>query len=210
MIRLTEIAGELFRSRHARHKAVNLLAFLLNLCYIFFNLVSGIVYENILSVTFSAYYIIILSARYLVIGDAVSEDTKELLRASETTAQLLLISAFPITGIIIYTIIGGRVRRYPIWMLTVLAVYSLAGTLRSVIGLHKSVRLKSVVMRTAYSARLSAALLSLFNFQISLFSSLEATSLTAKALNILLGGLISVSVFCLAFSLGRINRRNKL
>ena len=197
---ILEFVRAFISDSEARHKTVNLFAFLLNVCYIFFNLTSGIIYENIWSVTVSAYYTIIVSVRYLVIGDANSEDTPELIRASRTAAYLLLILGIPVTGIIIYTVFTGAVKEYPDWILFVLAVYSFFSVFRSLICLRESLKTNSITMFTAYSARLSASLMSFFNFQTSFLANISVNSTVEKALNFLAGSLISLSVFCLALS----------
>ncbi len=176
-------------SKDMRRRTINLFAFLFNLCYIFFNLASGIVYENILSVTVSAYYMVTVFVRYFILGDSVS-----------ITPYLLLILAFPITGIIIYTVLTGDAKKYPVWILAMLAVYSAATVIRSISGIASAGRAGDGERRTMYSARLSAALMSLFNFQNSYISAISSDKGFARGVNLILGGIISASVFYLAVS----------
>ncbi len=197
MIKLVEFVRDFLKCENARHKTVNLFAFVFNICYIYFNLISGIIYENILSVTASAYYIIIIFIRYLVMGEKAPGDTPELAYAANIAVSLLRVAAFPITGIILYTLLLGNTREYPVWILTVIGIYSFTAILRAILGLFRFEKTKS--MRAAYSARLSAAFLSLFNFQVSFLAFLHISSKAELSLNLISGSIITLSVFYLAF-----------
>ncbi len=202
----SEFAGAFIKDSGARHRIINLFAFLLNICYIYFNLISGIIYENILSVTVSAYYIITVFVRYLIIGEAGASETSQMKETAQIASYLLLVLAFPIAGIIFYTLATGKTKEYPIWILTILGVYSFFTVFRSVLGLKAAVKKTSITMRTAYSARLSAALMSLFNFQTSFLSAVLQNSQIEARLNLTLGIFISASVFSLAL---RAQKRRK-
>ncbi len=188
-------------SRSVRHRTVNLFAFLLNLSYVFFNLTAGIIYENILSVTTAAYYIVIVYVRYIASHTSPSSDSG----AVDTAQSLLLISAFPISGIIIYTVLTGEAKEYPSWILVFLGIYSVVGILRSVLGVREALKENNPILRSAYSARLSASLMSLFNFQASLLSAAVNNISLVRKLNLILGSLISLSVFLLSYKLKRMN-----
>lgn len=178
------------------------LGLLINACYIIFNLVSGIVYGNAWFITVAAYYTLIVSVRYLILGSSRSthggyECSIEDIIAIKTCGILMLILGVPITGMIIYTVISDRIYKYSSLVFVLLFIYAAFSVLRAASGIFSSVR-KSAATNVVHYIRMSSALLSLFNLQTSVFSAVSVGDISAKFFNIITGGAVSLSVFSFA------------
>ena len=177
-----------------------LFGLVLNSFYIVYNLIYGIKYGNVWFITVSAYYTLIVGLRYFSIG----RETVGANASAERTLGILVLSlSFPMTGMIIYTVITNSARTFPKSSLPVFAGYAIFSILRAVFGLLASERESKVPRRMAHLIRLSLALMSLFNLQTSLFTYLGVKRVIALTLNFITGGAVSLSMLALAATGGK-------
>ena len=184
-----------FENSAVRFNVGILFGFLLNAAYIVFSLVLGIMHGNVWYISVSAYYTLVVALRYLLIG--ASEEEGGTISAS-TVSTLILILFLPMSGIIFYSVITGAAYLSGRAPIVVFGLYAVIGILRAIYGLLISKSRKSSVYRIAQLIRLSLALISLFNFQTSLFSMLDFGAHLALFLNFLMGGAVSFSMLVLA------------
>ena len=186
--------------KDARFNALTLLGVIANAIYVIFNLVIGILYGSVWQIAVTAYYSLVLMLRVFVIYDG-SEDGF----SPRTVSFLLLILCPPMAGMIIYAIIIGAVGSRPMLALPIFALYAFFGIFRASVGLisqkRKGVRHRCI----AHTARLSLALMSLFNFQLSLLSVLSIDAPLRILLNFITGGGVALSMPLLAVISGRDN-----
>ena len=195
MDRFIRFLSVYFLDKKARFNAAVLLGLILNACYIVFNLVLGILQENVWYITVAAYYTLIVILRYLIIDGNDAADS-----AAHTVSRLLLIVSFPRTGMIIYTVIGGGKSGYPRFVIPIFAAYAVFSIFRAVFGLFVFRKNKTGVHRAAHTIRLALALLSLFNFQTSLLSLISISERLTVALNFITGGGVAITTLALAAS----------
>ena len=184
-----------FQNSDVRFNVGVLFGLVLNVGYIVFNLVLGIMSENVWYISVSAYYTLIVVLRYMLIGDS-GENTGQIY--AKTVGTLITVLFLPMTGIIIYTVLTDRFllsQRAPI---VVFALYAAFGIMRALYGILFSKRKEAAAYRMAHFIRLSLALISLFNFQISLISMLSINRRIALTLNFITGGSVSFSMLLLA------------
>ncbi len=178
------------------------LGLLTNACYIIFNLVSGIIYGNAWFITVATYYTLIMSVRYLILGNVRGgcdgcESYEENIKAVKNCGILMLILGVPITGMIIYTVISDKIYEYSSFVFILLLIYAAFSILRAAYGIFTSTG-KSVISNVFHYIRISSALMSLFNLQTSVFSAIRVGYVTYKIFNIITGGAVSISVFLFA------------
>jgi len=179
--------------KSARFNAAILLGIVVNSLYVIVNLVMGILQESVWQITVAAYYLLIIILRYLIIED---EDTSE--ASALIVSRLLLIISAPMLGMIIYAVLIGESVSRPRMALPYFAVYAAVCIVRVVFGyLIPSWDSKSLrgVLR---AMRLSIALMSIFNFQLSLLSVISVTKAVRLLLNFITGGAVALSIFALA------------
>ena len=202
MKKVTDYISEYFKNKTLRFHVSLFTGLILNTFYIIFNLVSGIIYGNAWFITVAAYYTLIVSVRYLLLGNhgadrPDSDFSAESAEATKTCGNLMMILGVPITGMIIYTVISNRRYEYSAAVFIMLSVYALFSITRAAWGIFSSKK-KSFASRVAHSVRLCSALLSLFNLQTSVFSVLRVGDNVAMTFNFITGGAVSLSVFWLA------------
>lgn len=173
---------------------------LLNAGYIVFNLVYGIMSENVWNISVSAYYTLIISLRYMLIGIS-GEKAGQI--SAKTLSELIMILFLPMSGIMIYTVLTNASRTNVRAPLIVFALYAALGIVRALYGIFLSDKKHLVTYRMAHLIRLSLALISFFNFQTSLLSMISIKESLARALNFITGGSVSLSMLALAGISGR-------
>lgn len=173
----------------------------LNGIYIVLNIVMGIIYKSERFITFSVFYLLLFSTRYLSF-DYVTDEKKS--AENEMLIGILLpILAIPMSGMIIYSVKLGEKTAYPSFLVFPFALYFLYSLTRVVSGLILLIRRKSGINFSAYAVRLSALLFSLFNFQLSLLPILNISEEVAAVMNRVTGFSVSVLVSAIAFAVLR-------
>jgi hypothetical protein len=205
MKKIWEIISLYIRDRSARLNLSIFLGLILNVLYIFFNLVFGIAYRNVWFITVSAYYSIIVFLRYLVINEE-ENNSRAALESSKNAGLLMMILGIPVTGIIIYTLLLGISKKYSYLLLLFLGLHSLFTITRSLWSFLR-MRGDGVVARAAHSVRLSGALMSVFNFQTAVLPLVLYSVKIRTLLNFITGSLASLCIFALAY--GIISDANK-
>lgn len=190
MKRIIRYTSVYLKNAAVRLNVAVLFGLILNACYIIYNFVCGIVYGDAWFITVGAYYFLILSVRFLLLRDKESDE------ASETAGFLMLVLGVPITGMIIYNVITNSSRELGISAIPIFFVYTVYSVLRAVFGIIKSKG--NSTYRAVHALRLSAALMSLFNFQTSLFATLKLSDSLELSLNFVMGAVVSLSVFAMA------------
>ena len=179
----------------------------INACYIFFNLLSGIIYGNAWFITVAAYYALMVSVRYLILGNSRIEGCDlrasiEVIRSIRLCGTLMLILCAPITGMIIYTVISDRIYEYSAFVFVLLFMYALFCVVRAAVGIFFREK-SSILSKAANYVRMSSALLSLFNLQTSVLSVMGVDGVTLISLNFISGVTVSLSVIGFAVKLIR-------
>ena len=187
-----------FNNLAVRRNLGILVGLLFNFFYVIFNLILGIKQENVWFITVASYYMLVSVLRYFLLDGAGEGEWCE--SREGLVGYLMLILSVPMTGMILYTVLTGSIRSYPIHSLPVIAAYALFGIFRSVHGLFFLQSPQKRRERLVYSVRLSLALTSLFNLQGSLFSFLSLENTVTLTLNFVLGGAVSLSMLFIAYS----------
>lgn len=206
MNKLKEYVSLYIKNPTVRLNVSLLVGFLFNGLYIIFNLVSGILYGNAWFITVAAYYALIVLVRYLVMGTHGKREVDKY-DTSRTAGYLMMILGVPVTGMIIFTVIENREYRYSKTVLTAFAIYAVFSILRAVFGIITSRKDNAPMRRAAHTVRLSAALMSLFNFQTALFSCIALNESLSKTLNFITGATVSLSVFALAANTVKVSEK---
>lgn len=196
MNKLVRYISVYIKSPSVRLYVASLFSIVFNSCYVVFNLVLGILYGDAWFITIAAYYTVIAFLRYLLMdGDA--DD------ASHTAGVLMLILGVPMTGMIIYTVIVGKKYTYSAIVSIAFAAYAAFSIFRAISGMISFKKNKNSARRALYSVRLSAALMSLFNFQTALLSTSSFNGSVVTVLNFMTGASVSISVFAMAAKISK-------
>ena len=159
MKRIIRYASIYFENASVRFNVSSLISLLLNAFYIVFNFIFGIVYGDAWLIAVGAYYSLLFSIRVLVIREGGNKDTEK------TAALLMTALGVPITGMIIYRVIVGGEVAEGFFVSAVFFVYTVYSALRAVSGIKKSKGNNGSNQSVLHTIRLSAALMSIFNFQ---------------------------------------------
>ena len=181
------------RDSRVRHNVGILLGILINSLYIIINLIWGIKHRNVWFVTVAVYHMLVALMRFFSI-DAQSGEAG----GGETVGALMAVLSVPMTGMIAYTVITSSARGYPRASLPIFSAYAVFSIFRAIYGLISTRRERGHFARTSYVARLSLALMSLFNLQTSLFAFWGFDSHLSVFFNFVTGGAFSLSMLALA------------
>ena len=194
MKRILRYTSVYLKNAAVRLKVAHLFGLVLNALYIIFNFVSGIIYGDAWFIAVGAYYFLIFSARFLLLR--CRED--ESVRAAEAAGFVMLVLGVPITGMIIYNVITSSAVEYGKGTLFIFLLYTVYSVLRAAVGIKKSQKRRNPTHRALHTLRLSAALMSLFNFETSLLATVNIGDTLELMLNFSVGAAVSLSVFAMA------------
>lgn len=166
--------------------------------YVIFNVVTGVIYENPLFVGVAAYYTVVLFLRYSVIEASSATDAAFSYKASRDAGILVLIIAVPMMGIIAYSAITQRSAVYSGIVLPILALYTFFSLFRALFKALRSKRIEGVRDKAVNRISLTATLISVFNLQSALLSSLGLSEYLTVSLNLFSGIILTVLVISLA------------
>ena len=179
-----------------------LIGFVFNVFYIIFNLVSGIIYSDAWPIAVAAYYMLILSLRYLIISNNDAGDGSRDLYARERNAGvIMLIIGVPITGMIIYNVVTDADVVYSGAVPIVLSLYSAVSIIRAIGAVIRFKESEDLKMRIAYTVRICAAAMSVFNLQSSILSLVNISREFKIFIKFCGGAAASFSIFSLPLRL---------
>ncbi len=192
MKRIIRYTSVYLKNAAVRLNVAHLFGLVLNAFYIVFNFVSGIIYGDAWFIAVGAYYFLIFSVRFLLIRGGGGKSSE----AAEEAGFLMLILGVPITVMIIYNVVTNSAAKYGRTTLIISLIYTVYSVLRAVFGIKNSK--KNSTHRALHKLRLSAALMSLFNFEASLLAAISIGENLEMLLNFTVGAAVSLSVFAMA------------
>lgn len=184
-----------------RNNLFSFIAFLFNVCYVALNVVFGIAFANVLFVTVAAYYTMLALMRYLLLERQASS-------GGSAAAAVITVAAPAVSGIILYTAVSGNFAVCSKALIPVFSLYALYSAVRVCVSFSAFRRARSREGRAECVLRLSIALMSLFNFQSSLFSAVNINEELEVFFNFLTGVPTSASVFAISLFCRYISKEN--
>ncbi len=188
-----------FSDSSVRFNLGMLFGMILNILYIAFNFVLGILYGNVWLITVGAYYMLIVVLRYMLIDDTSPDNS----RVPRLVSRLLLIVAIPMTGIIVYTVLTDYRGLLPRRIVPVLVLYAALSLIRALFGIFFS-KHREKGEKSLHLIRLSLALVSIFNFQVAYLNYLWVDYSLKSLINLITGAAVTTSLLALSSHLRKI------
>ena len=180
-----------FKNESVRVNLSLALGIILNGFYVIFNLSMGILYSDAWLIAVAAYYMLILSIRYIAINGVGRDDPGEV---EYTVGTLMLVISAPIIGMMIYNVLTERHINYPGAVSIVLAFFSAISIIRAIHALVVIKRKTDHHLRIAYSVRTLAATMSFFNLQSTLVLLLNISRILRTLISFATAALVSVTM----------------
>ena len=178
-----------------------LLSLILNVLYLTFNLVSGIIYSSSSFVAVAIYYALHIRIRYTILNSTYEKcDGEAALLTIRRGGVLLLIADALITPMLVLGALGGRSEQYGPLVLIFLAAYAAYTLVSAAAGIFVSKREKLAVRRAAYSVRLASGIVSGYNLLSAMLSTAPDAE-NSKIFIAALGAAVSLSVLLLSLSM---------
>lgn len=193
------------------------LGILLNLAYLVFNLISGIIYRSASFLTVAIYYSLLISIRYLILSPGEKPKSREAeILACKKGGILLFITDVLISLMIFYSAFFSDTKGYSGAVFSVLALHAVYSVIIGIFGVVKGRRDNIPTHRAAYSVRIASASVSFFNLGSALINAFVKNSRISEILIFLLGVSLSLTVLILAYLMifsyseyGERNEKNK-
>lgn len=169
------IFGERYLSDAAYRSEVALYGGVgVNLLYIAVNLVSGIWHRSVWFVALAVYYLLLSSARFILLRyvsrTPAGLDLRAEYRRSRACGILLLMLNQALIGILILVIRQERSYYYPGHLIYAMAVYAFYALSAAIVNAAKSRRLGSPVLSAAKTVSLTAAIVSMLALETAMFA----------------------------------------
>lgn len=178
------------------------LSLILNLAYLVFNMISGIVYKSPAFVAVSVYYALLLSIRYIILSrHSAGESIHSELYACRKGGIILLATNALITVMLLCSALSKAERDYSAVILAVLLCHALFTLIRAGIGIYLGKRDREPIHRAAYSVRIASSAMSFFNLASAAVSKFVTAFAIAEILKLFFCAAVSFTVLFLAFSM---------
>lgn len=179
---------------------------IMNVVYIAENLASALIYRSVWSATVTAYHSLFVIIRAYLIRSRRSAEMGEV--SSDRINQIclrigviLLLLDFSALGMMLYTIRRGRHVEYSGIVLVGFLIYTVYSLISSVHGMQKWSNDNKTLHFATKNITLAAALMSVFNLQYSLLSSIGLDSASILRVGTAGGVIIFFTIIFLAYRL---------
>ena len=145
-----------------------------NLLYIAVNLVSGIWHRSVWFVALAVYYLLLSSARYVLLRyvsrTPAGLDLRAEYRRSRACGILLMLMNQALMGILILVLRQGESYYYPGHLIYAMAAYAFYALTAAIVNAVKIRRLGSPVLSAARTVGLTAAIVSMLALETAMFA----------------------------------------
>lgn len=188
-----------FLNKKIRVRLSLLLGLIFSSTYLVFNLVSGIVYRSAPFIIVAIYYMLLAGVRYMILRSDPSVKTRDdaILVCRRGGILLMLMDAL-IAVMIFNSISMPSGRDYGIVVFTFLGVHTLYAVISGVFGVIEGRRDGLIMHRAAYSVKIAAAAMSLFNLLSAIIARFVYPREVGDVLTTVFGILVCLCVFILA------------
>ncbi len=177
-----------------------LFGLLLNLTYVAFNAVSGILYRSAWLITVAVYHTMLVAIHYIIlrVGRAKT-DLRTEHRACVRGGIILLLVDFAVSAMILNTLYSGRASSYPALVVITLFAFAVYNLVATAVALARKSEDERPTHRAAHTVRIVAALMSAFNLVTAILPRLSLDVRAEMALRLICGVFVSVFVLALTF-----------
>ena len=189
--KIKSLVQNLLKNHRVRLRISLFFGAIINLFYLLTNLVGALKYNSIWSATVTGYHLLFVVIRsYLLFyqkkGRVVRPRGVLLLRVGTFLLLIDLMTLFLMT----YSLVLGQSTSYSGSLLICILIFTLYSLTISILGMKRGLNDNNPLHFAAKNLSLAAALMSVFNLQFSLFSSIGIDLMLSKRL-IALGGIFS-------------------
>ena len=164
----------------------------INIVYIGGNIHSAVIQKSFWSGAVTVYYLLFIVLRLYLLWSGGRSDYA--VKRSCRTVGVLLLVLTAIAGVIIaYSVLNEKIVKYSGYVLIVFFVYAIYSLTISLLGMKRWLNDNKPLHFAARSVTFSAALMSAFNLQYSLLTSLGLSDATVKCANGI-GGIVTFSI----------------
>ncbi|MGN0639179.1 MAG: hypothetical protein ACI4J0_12480 [Huintestinicola sp.] len=146
----------------------------INVLYAAANMLSGILYRSVWSVTLSVYYFILAVMRFLLVRFVerigIGNDRLRELKSYRLCGMILLTLNIALSGVVILVIVKNKSFEYAGMLIFVMAAYTFYITAAAVVNLVKYRKYNSPVMSAAKVINFAAALVSMLSLETAMLS----------------------------------------
>lgn len=186
----------------------------INLLYAITNLLSGILYRSVWSITLAMYYIILAVMRFLLVRfvnrNGIGKDRVRELRRSRLCGIILMTVNLTLSGVVVLVIQKNAGFVYGSILIYVMALYTFYITTAAIINIFKYRKYKSPIMSTAKSINLAAALVSMLALETAMLTQFGTENTYPHFNQIMVGltgaGVCAVVVFMSVYIIAHANK----
>ena len=162
------------------------IGLIVNVIYIGSNIHTALMHRSFWSSAITVYYLLFIILRLYLLW-ANNKDAQAEMRCCLTVGVFLLLLTVSAGVIIAYSVIVENSVKYSGYILLAFFIYAIYSLSTSIIGMKKWLNDNQPLHFAARSVTFAAALMSAFNLQYSLLTSIGLSALTVKCANVLGG-----------------------
>lgn len=155
------------------------VSLVVNMVYVFMNLLTGIYYSSLWLLTLAVYYMFLTVMRFLLLkntrADELGRDMHAEYKKYRTCAYVLLLMNFVLVGIVALAIRYNNSFTYTGYLIYIVAMYAFYDIISAIIALVKYRKIGSPVLSAAKVISFSSALISMLSLEMAMLSSFDTT-----------------------------------
>ena len=168
-----------------------------NLLYVFFKLISGIVYKSLWFITFSLYYLLLVIVRINIVKEEIKSDkslSDEWMKYRKCGIILLFMNV--ILTMIILVILNMKITiKYHMYIVILMAIYTFYIMIYSIINLFKYRKLNSPLVLASKVVNFISCLISMLSLEIVMLSTFGENKMKFNEIMIMTtGGFLSIII----------------
>lgn len=200
--------NKMLEDKVLRTTIMAILGFIINVAYVLFQGIMGILTRSVWFITIACYYLVLIIIKVVVIFYAKKHKENELkqIKIYKYCGIMLNFLTFVLSGIIVLVNTTSNTFEYANMMILVVAMYTFYKIITSIIQMVKATKHDSLNIQCIRNLNFVNALYSILVLQIAMFHIFGSG--TNKILNAVTGGVVAVMI--LAISIMMIIKSNKL
>ena len=178
------------------------IGFFINVIYVSFHLIVGILGRSIWYIAISAYYIVLVITKLYILNNfrKHSKDLKIALKTYKNTGIMLNLLTLALSGIIVLIIKQNRSFKYAGLTIFAVALYTFYKITSAIIQTIKERNNSNLYVRAIRNINLVNAFYSILVLQVAMFQAFGNGNIYNTA-NALTGGVIAVIMFIISFTM---------
>lgn len=196
-----KFTSKILENKNFRTTVVAVIGFAINVGYVLFQGITGIISQSVWYITIAIYYLVLIIIKSVVIfyGSKCKDDINKQIKVYRFCGIMLNFLTFALSGIIVLVNMKNNYFEYADMMIFVVAIYTFYKIIVSAVQMFKARKQDNLIIQSIRNINLSNALYSILVLQVAMFQAFGNTN--DKIFNAVTGAVVAVLIFAISISM---------